>query len=90
VVDVSDRGAGVRLPRNAPVPSPEQFRITISWNELERTTFTARIRDVRSGAGGERVLGLIFRDLAPDELADLRQHLYSETAPAPRPEHVTS
>jgi cellulose synthase (UDP-forming) len=90
VVDISDRGAGVRLPRGAAVPSPEEFRITIAWNELERTTFTARIRDVRSGAGGERILGLVFRELAPDELADLRQHLYRETAPVHEPERVTS
>jgi c-di-GMP-binding flagellar brake protein YcgR len=80
LVDISERGAGVRLPRGASVPSPEQFRIAIAWNDLERTTVTARIRDVRSGAGGERILGLIFREPAPDELADLRHHLYAETA----------
>ena len=88
VIDISERGAGVRLPRDAPVPSPEQFRITIAWSELERTTFTARIRDVRSGAGGERILGLLFRVQAPEELADLRRHLYRETATAREPESV--
>jgi len=77
MVDISERGAALRLPRQAPVPSPERFRLRLEWNDSERTTLVARIRDVRRGAAGERLLGVVFVEVNPQQRHDLRKQLYS-------------
>jgi hypothetical protein len=78
VTDVSMRGAALRLPPGQPVPSPEEFRLRVAWNGVERTTLDARVRDVRPGAAGERILGVVFVDPSPVQRADLMKHLYGE------------
>jgi cellulose synthase (UDP-forming) len=88
VIDISDRGAALRLPRGVAVPSPERFSLLISWNEVERTTLEARVRDVRPSAAGERILGVIFQRPGPEQRADLRKHLYGEKTSAPVAEVV--
>ena len=80
ITDISERGAAVRLPARVRVPSPERFPLQLRWNSLERTTFAARVRDVRRGAGGERMLGVVFVDLSPEQRDDLRKHLYATRA----------
>ncbi len=77
VMDISERGASLRLPSRAMVPSPEKFRLRITWNETEVTTFSARIRNVRQGAQGSRLLGVVFTDLTREQQHDLRKHLYA-------------
>ncbi|MFQ5719503.1 MAG: glycosyltransferase family 2 protein [Acidobacteriota bacterium] len=79
VVDVSGQGAALRLHTAARLPSPEQFAVTIAWNDVERTTFKARIRTGRNGAHGEHVLGIVFRDLDEQQRGDLRKHLYDDS-----------
>ena len=91
VMDISERGAALRLPRQAPVPSPEKFRICLNWNDSERTTLTARVRDVRRGAGGERLLGVVFMEVNREQRADLRKQLYSPEQPSePLTGHLAS
>jgi c-di-GMP-binding flagellar brake protein YcgR len=77
VMDISERGAALRLPRQVPVPSPERFWLCLNWNDAERTTLTARIRDVRRGAAGERLLGVVFVEVNRQQREDLRKQLYS-------------
>ena len=77
VMDISERGASLRLPAQAMVPSPENFRLRIAWNETEVTTLNARIRNVRRGTGGSRLLGVLFTDLTREQQQDLRKHLYA-------------
>ena len=89
VTDISERGASLRLRRDQPLPSPEQFRMTVRWNDVERTTFDARIRSTRPGAGGERVLGVVFQDLDSAQRGDLRKHLYQDRTANPRPEQAS-
>jgi cellulose synthase (UDP-forming) len=80
ITDISERGAALRLPPGAHVPSPERFPLQVRWNSLERTTLSARVRDVRRGAGGERLLGVVFVDVNPEQRHDLRKQLYSGQA----------
>ncbi|MFQ5669548.1 MAG: PilZ domain-containing protein [Acidobacteriota bacterium] len=75
-IDVSVRGAALRLRRGQRPPVPERFRLTLSWNALERTTLEAKVRDVRTGAGGGPILGVVFTELGPQQRADLRKQLY--------------
>ncbi|TDI40566.1 MAG: glycosyltransferase [Acidobacteria bacterium] len=90
VLDISERGAALRLPRHTPVPSPERFVICLRWNDSERTTLTARVRDVRRGAGGERLLGVVFMDVNRQQREDLRKQLYSpRQQPEPLAGHLT-
>lgn len=77
ITDISAGGAAIRLQRGQSLPNAEQFSLSVIWNEIERTTLKARIRNVRNGAAGERVLGLVFVRPGPQEQADLRRHLYS-------------
>ena len=91
VMDISERGAALRLPRQAPVPSPEKFRICLNWNDSERTTLSARVRDVRRGAGGERLLGVVFIEVNREQRDDLRKQLYSPQQPSePLAGHLAS
>jgi cellulose synthase (UDP-forming) len=80
ITDISERGAALRLPRGAHVPSPERFPLQIHWNRLERTSLAARVRDVRRGAGGERLIGVVFVDLTTEQKHDLRKQLYAAPA----------
>ena len=78
-------------PRQAPVPSPGKFRICLNWNDSERTTLTARVRDVRRGAGGERLLGVVFMEVNRQQRDDLRKQLYSQQQPSePLAGHLAS
>lgn len=84
VTNISERGAALRLPRRTGVPAPERFQVRLTWNDTEHTTLSARIRDVRRGPGGDRLLGVVFTDLSREQRLDLRKHLYA-TAPDEQP-----
>ncbi|MFQ5768161.1 MAG: PilZ domain-containing protein, partial [Acidobacteriota bacterium] len=78
ITDISIRGAALRLGKSQSIPSPEQFKLTLIWNRLERSSLPCRIRNVRSAPSGGRILGVLFADPTPAEMADLRKQLYGE------------
>ena len=89
VTNISERGAALRLPRQTEVPAPEHFTLRLTWNDTEHTTLSARIRDVRRGPGGDRLLGVVFTNLSREQRLDLRKHIYA-AAPDEEPLPGTS
>ena len=85
VIDISSRGAALRMSRGAQLPTPERFRLSVRWNDIERTTLEARIRSARNGAGNERILGVVFLELDAEQRADLFKHLYDDRPARPVP-----
>jgi cellulose synthase (UDP-forming) len=75
-VDVSVSGAALRLDRSKPRPPAERVRLTIHWNPVERTTLDADVRSVRSGGGGEYLIGVRFAGLTSQQRDDLAKHVY--------------
>jgi cellulose synthase (UDP-forming) len=82
-LDISGSGIALRLAPGQPVPSPERFRVTVEWNAVERTTFDARVRHVRNGASGERIVGVALVDPDSEQRRDLDKHLYAAAIPQP-------
>jgi cellulose synthase (UDP-forming) len=81
-VDISSHGLAVRLPRSEHLPVGARRRLTVSWNDYERTSFLVEVANERLAAMDRALIGLRFVDQTPEQKADVEKHLYGDTTEA--------
>ena len=90
VTDISVRGAAVRLGRGRYVPTGRGLHMVIGWNDQEKSTLRAVVRNVRREPSGARILGIAFSGAETAASGELARRLYGVAASARRKERVAS
>ena len=90
ITDISVRGAALRVGRGFSIPTGRGLRVVITWNDQEKSTLQAVVRNVRREPSGTRILGIAFSGAETAANHDLARRLYGPAVPARRRARVAS
>ncbi len=90
IADISVRGAAVRLERGCHIPTGRGLHVVITWNDQEKSTLRAVVKNVRRDPSGTRILGIAFSGAEAAASHDLARRLYGPAVPPRLRERVAS